>query len=449
MTNPSILVIDDSRSVRKSLERKLGELGASVFTAGDGEEGFERAVSTPLDLVISDVEMPGMDGFTLCGRLKKHPATRSVPVIILSTCDSDADINRGFSVGAAAYVLKQRANHDLIPRVKEVLSRTSLLRDRLLLLVDDSRAIRETLGESLQQAGFMVITAEDGQAALDILAEHTPDIILSDINMPRLDGAGLCEAVRRLDRLSGVPFVAMSTESDRRVMREMVQRGASAYLIKPFNPEQLVILAERLLSDHVRIILKEKKLLVAERDSLLSSISSLIQALEARDNYTRGHSDAVAGISARVGERMGLGPLDIEKLELAGRLHDIGKIGIRDDILLKPGRLTPEEYEMIKRHPTIGAEILGPIASMERLIPGILHHHEKFDGTGYPGGLKGLAIPLFARIIAVGDVFHSLTSQRPYRDPITARAAIGIIRNETGTHLCPECVNAFLAEMDN
>lgn len=449
MTNPNILVIDDSRSVRKSLERKLGELGASVHTAGNGEEGFEKAVSIPLDLVIADVKMPGMDGFTLCGRLKKHPATRSVPVIILSTCDSDDHISKGFSVGAAAYVVKQQANRDLIPRVKEVLSRTSLLRDRLLLLVDDSRAIRDTLGESLQQAGFMVITAEDGQAALDILAEYTPDIILSDINMPRLDGAGLCEAVRRLEHLSDVPFVAMSTESDRRVMREMVQHGASAYLIKPFNPEQLVILAERLLSDHVRIILKEKKLLVAERDSLLSSISSLIQALEARDNYTRGHSDAVAGISARVGQRMGLGPLDIEKLELAGRLHDIGKIGIRDDILLKPGRLTPEEYEIIKRHPTIGAEILGPIVSMERLIPGILHHHEKFDGTGYPGGLKGLAIPLFARIIAVGDVFHSLTSQRPYREPIIARAAIDIIKEVTGTQLCPECVTAFLAEMDN
>jgi len=447
MTNPCILVIDDSRSVRRSLERKLGEMGASVFTAEDGEEGFLRAISTPLDLVISDVEMPGMDGFTLCGRLKKHPATRAVPVIILSTCDSDADINKGFSVGAAAYVVKQRAHHDLIPRVREVLTRTSLLKDRLLLLVDDSRAIRETLGESLQQAGFMVITAEDGRAALDILQEYTPDIILSDINMPRLDGAGLCDAVRQLEHLADVPFVAMSTESDRRVMREMVQRGASAYLIKPFNPEQLVILSERLLSDHVRLILKEKKLLVAERDSLLASISSLIQALEARDNYTRGHSEAVAAISARIGARIGLAPMEVEKLELAGRLHDIGKIGIRDDILLKPGSLTAEEYETIKRHPVIGAEILGPIASMERLIPGILHHHEKFDGTGYPQGLKGEAIPLFARAIAVGDVFHSLTSQRPYRDPITAEAAIRIIREETGTHLCPVCVNAFLAEM--
>lgn len=446
MTTTTVLVVDDSRSVRATLQRKLSDMGATVLTAKDGSEGFERAVSLPVDLVIADVEMPGMDGFTLCDRLKRHPSTRAVPVIILSTCDSDISINKGFSVGASAYVVKHRAQSELIPRVMEVLNRSALLRERLLLLVDDSRLVRDTLSETLEQAGFHVMAAENGSQALEILAANTPDIILSDINMPVMDGAEFCEAVRGIERLADVPFVAMSTASDRRVMREMVQHGASAYLIKPFHPEQLVILAERLLSDHVRLILKEKKLLLAERDSLLASISSLIQALEARDNYTRGHSEAVADIAARVGARMGLSPADLERLELAGRLHDIGKIGIRDDILLKPGPLTPDEYEAIKRHTVIGADILSPITSMDRLIPAILHHHEKFDGSGYPDGLAGEDIPLFARIVAVGDVFHALTSRRPYRAPVSPAEALQVIRGVSGSHLCPACVSAFLSD---
>jgi response regulator RpfG family c-di-GMP phosphodiesterase len=441
----NILVVDDSRTVRSSLQKQLEHMGAVVTLAVNGQEGFAAAVSNSFDLIISDVEMPVMDGFSLCRMLKGHPATRAVPVVILSTLDQEEDIDLGFEAGASAYVVKHRANRELIPRVMEILSRASLLRDRLLMIVDDSRLIRSTISESLLQAGFRVITAENGSQALELLKTHTPDVILSDINMPVMSGAEFCEAVRSMERLSHVPFVAMSSESDRRIMREMVQWGASAYLIKPFHPEQLIILAEKLLSDHVQILLQEKRLLVAERSSLLSSISSLIQALEARDVYTRGHSEAVADIAQGIGRKLGLGPQEIEKLWLAGKLHDIGKIGIRDDILLKPGKLSQDEFETIKTHPRIGAEILSPISSMGELVPSILHHHEKLDGHGYPSGLKGDSIPLFARIIAVGDVFHALTSKRPYRQAITPDEGLAVIAEASGTHLCPVCVRAFMA----
>lgn len=443
MEVPNILIVDDSKSTRNMLQKQLKAVGATVTMAADGLEGFEAAKSDAFDLIISDIEMPNMDGFALCRKLKSHPGTRAVPIVILSTCDKEEDIGRGFSVGAAAYVLKNNARHELIQRVKEILNRATLLRNRLFLIVDDSRLIRNTLSESLLQAGFRVITAQNGREALELLKAHKPDVILSDINMPVMGGAEFCEAVRAMEHLADVPFVAMSTGSDRRIMREMVHFGASAYLIKPFNVEQLIILAEKLLSDHVQLLLKEKTLLRAERDSLLSGIASLVQALEARDSYTRGHSEAVADIARRIGQGMGLSVKELEKLWLAAKLHDIGKIGIRDAILFKPDKLTPEEYETIKRHTSIGAEILGPIQGMADLVPAILHHHEKMDGCGYPHGLSGVAIPLFARIIAVGDVYHALTSDRPYRSAVSHKEALDVIRHSTGKHLCPVCVGVF------
>ena len=154
---------------------------------------------------------------------------------------------------------------------------------------------------------------------------------------------------------------------------------------------------------------------------MLSSITSLIQALEARDVYTRGHSEAVAEIAVGMGRVMGFEDDELESLEIAARLHDLGKIGIPDSVLLKPGKLTVKEYEVIKTHPTIGAGILEPIPSMAPLIPAVMSHHERMDGKGYPQGLKGKDIPLWARIIAVGDIYHALTSNRPYRDPHARR----------------------------
>jgi HD-GYP domain-containing protein (c-di-GMP phosphodiesterase class II) len=145
---------------------------------------------------------------------------------------------------------------------------------------------------------------------------------------------------------------------------------------------------------------------------------------------------------------MGMPAEQVESLEIAARLHDLGKIGIPDSVLLKPGKLTDEEYEIIKTHPTIGADILRPIPSLADLIPAVQSHHERLDGTGYPQGLKGDEIPLFARIIAVGDIYHALTSNRPYRAPMPEDRVLEIINDARGSHLCPECVDVFLQYLE-
>jgi len=187
----------------------------------------------------------------------------------------------------------------------------------------------------------------------------------------------------------------------------------------------------------------ERERLDSERNLMIASITSLITALEARDNYTKGHSEAVGRIVSGMLRIAGGSAKEIETVTIGGRLHDIGKIGVRDDILLKPGRLTEEEFAHIKKHPVIGANIIKSIPSFSDVIPIVLSHHERLDGKGYPQGLKGDNIHLWARMAAVADTYHSLTSDRPYRKGMAQGKALQIIEDVSGTQLCPDCVDLF------
>jgi putative two-component system response regulator len=443
MDQPKILIVDDSLLIRKALSRQLEKLGAVVSQAEDGGKGLAESLSGSFDLIITDVEMPTLDGFALCEKLKEHPHTRGVPVIILSSLESDRDIEQGFRVGAAAYVSKSEAQSQLNETIERVLEKSRFHRGRLVLVVDDSLKIRELLSKALAEEGFQVITAENGKQALRRVEDLRPDLILSDIDMPEMNGIDLCKKIHADPVLATIPFVMMSANCDRAIMRRMLQWGAASYLIKPFNLEQVLITVEKLLSDHFLILLKERERLDSERKMMLASITSLIVALEARDQYTRGHSEAVAGLVAKMAAHMNADHEEIESLGIAGRLHDLGKIGVPDSILLKPGRLDAKEFAIIKEHPIIGASILGSIPSIKPLIPVILHHHERFDGKGYPSGLKGGKILLWARMTAVADTYHALISDRPYRKGMSQTEAMNIIEEVRGTQLCPDCVDHF------
>ena len=448
MADPRILIVDDSVTIRKALLKQLKSLGAVVTQAEDGAKGLavakERAGQ--FDLIISDVDMPNMNGFEMCEAIKSNPKTGSMPVLILSSRDRDEDIERGFRVGADGYLTKSGGPSQFLTNVREFLDKLDVIRDRMVLVVDDSGYIRKTVAGALARAGYKVETAENGQAALEFLrgAEKHPDLIISDIDMPVMNGFQFCHRAQSDPDLENIPFLTMSSHDDSAHIRRMYQLGAAAYIVKPFSMEQLLHTVEKLLSDHFQNLLLEKERLRHEHSLMLSSITSLIQALEARDVYTRGHSEAVAEIAVGMGRVMGFEDDELESLEIAARLHDLGKIGIPDSVLLKPGKLTVKEYEIIKTHPTIGAGILEPIPSMATLIPAVMSHHERMDGKGYPQGLKGKAIPLWARIIAVGDIYHALTSNRPYRDPMPEERVLSIINDARGDHLCPDCVGVFM-----
>lgn len=443
MSRQSILVVEDSNTMRKAIVKHLACLDVDIYTAADGREGLDMVRSRPVDLVVTDVDMPRMNGITLCERLKSDNDTNAIPIIIQSTFDTESDIEKGFTAGASAYVPKKDLQGSLVETAKSLLLKASINRTRRVMVVDDSETICRIVKKGLLKKGFQVTTASNGRMALEMMNGTPPHLILSDIDMPEMDGHAFCRAVNRDPGLSAIPFVVMSARREMSQVRRMLSLGAETYLFKPFNIDELVMLIEKLLSDHYRLLLKEKERLTLEQELTLSSISSLVTALEARDAYTRGHSAAVAGIVSDMGKIMGMDRETVHRLKICGELHDIGKIGVKDSILLKPGRLSDEEFESIKRHPVIGATILKPIQSFDDIIKVVRHHHERFDGKGYPEGLKGEAIPFRARMVAVADTYNALTSDRPYRKGMETGKALNIIREASGTQHCPQCTDLF------
>lgn len=444
-----ILLVDDSAMVRAGLNKLLQEIGVEVVQAVDGQEGLEKARSSVFDLIITDVEMPRKNGLELCQQLKEDPITSKIPVVMLSVFNDSNDIDNGFLAGADAYLSKDEAVERILGIIEKLLSKAVFQRAQTILVVDDSPTVRAIVAKGLSAVGFTVVTAENGKKGLMVLKHKLPALILSDIDMPVMNGLDFCQAVHTDPVTADIPFVVMSANRQRQIMRRMLQMGAATYLIKPFNIDHLVITVEKLLSDQLLLLGKEKERLETERQLMLASIASLGCALEARDAYTQGHSEAVADIAVRMAGLMNMSKAEIETIHLGGKLHDIGKIGVMDHILLKPGRLTDEEFDHIKRHPVIGADILRPVPSLAEIIPIVLYHHERIDGRGYPEGLKGDAIPLWARMIAIGDTFHALTSDRSYRKGMDCDQALQIIDEAKGTQLCPECVAIFLQLMEN
>ena len=320
---------------------------------------------------------------------------------------------------------------------------------RMILVVEDSRSMRAMLEDQLTGHGYDVRCAKDGREALALLSQIRPDLILSDVYMPEMTGLELCEHLHGSPEYSSIPIVVISTENDANNMRQMIGYGAAAFIVKPFNIEQLIITLNNIFSYEFLILLKEKERLDTEQRLLVAGIASLVKALEARDQYTRGHSDRVSMILAGMVAKYGGSAHDVERARIAGRLHDIGKIGIRDDVLLKPGRLSEEEFSHIKNHPTIGSSILQTIPSISDILPVVFSHHERMDGKGYPQGLAGEAIPLWARMTAVADTYDALTSDRPYRQGMGHRQAMAIIDDATGPQLCPVCVGLFKLWVDS
>jgi putative two-component system response regulator len=448
MTKPRILIVDDSAAIRKSFKVLLEPIDAEIIEAANGRQGFDLAKESSFNIIISDIEMPEMNGIDFCKNLKSNPVTQSIPVVIVSSFDTDDDINKGFEAGASMYISKDEAKIYLKKTVEEILTKSTFQSKRLIMVVDDSHSIRHVVSNGLIQAGFQVITAENGKKALELLSVKQPDLILSDIDMPEMNGFEFCKAVRLNPDLSVIPFLVMSTNTDRGHMNRMLQQGAAAYICKPFNTDQLVIMVEKLLSDQFLLLLKERERLDADRNLMVASITSLVTALEARDTYTRGHSEDVAKIVSGMLGLAGGRSVEIERVIIGCRLHDIGKIGVRDSVLLKPGKLDKVEFDHIKEHPIIGYNILKSIPSLSDIIPIVQFHHERMDGKGYPDGLKGDDIHLWARMTAVADTYHSLISDRPYRIGMIREKALQIISDIKGTQLCPECVDLFLKWVD-
>jgi len=306
-----------------------------------------------------------------------------------------------------------------------------------VLVVDDVEANRELIKACLSEVECDVRTAEDGLEALRSIERSRPDLVLLDVQMPGMDGLEVCRRIKGLEGGSLLPVVmitALDKTSDR--VRALTS-GADDYMSKPVDRVELVA--------RVRSALKLKRV-YDSLDSAERVIYALAAAVEAKDPYTEAHTERVARSARRLGERMGLSDDELDTLYRGGIIHDIGKIGVPDNILLKPGELDAEEQTRMHLHPIIGENIVAPLQTGGELLPMIRHHHERFDGNGYPDRLAGDDIPLLARILSVCDAYDALTSDRPYRPRQSHDAALAVLRQGAGRQWDPRVVRFVLEE---
>jgi response regulator RpfG family c-di-GMP phosphodiesterase len=325
-----------------------------------------------------------------------------------------------------------------------------------VIVADDDPAVRNVLHRILETGGYRVAQASNGQAALLRFREHGADAILSDLQMPLMPGMALLREVRRID--DTVAFIILTGAGTMEDAVEALRLQADDYLVKPFNVSEVLLATERAVS--YRRLLRENRAYqqhlearvseqAAELESLLlDALRALATAIETRDDYTGGHVDRVARYAAATGREMGLSGDALHALWVGALLHDVGKIGVPDGILRKPGPLSAAEYVEMQRHPEIGAGIMKTSAFLRPGLSAVLHHQERWDGTGYPSGLEGDQISLEGRIVAVVDTFDAIISARPYRSQRSVGEALAEIRRCAGTQFDPAVVQAFLRAAD-
>lgn len=303
-----------------------------------------------------------------------------------------------------------------------------------VLVVDDEPNARELVCSVLEIGGWSPPDiATDGREALELIEGREFDILITDLDMPRLSGDELIRAaLARQPDLTVLVMTGFGT-IDRAV--DLMKEGVFDFLCKPFEIDQFLLSLEKA---------KERVLNLSEVRGIRQVVNALMAALESKSEYLNGHSDRVCRYAVELGRLHGLCRRDLKTLEYAALLHDVGKIGVHEDILNKPGQLTDEEFDEIKKHPVYSRDILLPVTFLEPCLPGVLHHHERIDGKGYPDGLAGENIPLLARIIAVVDSFDAMNSTRSYRGALPLEKIFSIMNDVKGTQLDADLCQLFL-----
>jgi response regulator RpfG family c-di-GMP phosphodiesterase len=327
-----------------------------------------------------------------------------------------------------------------------------------VLVVDDEETIRIALGKFLRNRGFVVTTAGSGAEALERLQGHAFQVLLCDVRMPRMNGIEVVGSALEIDPHLAV--IMLTAVNDAPTATEALARGAADYLIKPVELADLHQAVRRALQRREQQLEKQRverrireevsqRTAELEREKLslrnltVGIAETLINAMEAKDVYLRGHSQRVAEFGSQIAAHLGLSSDLVDAVHLAGRLHDVGKIGIREEVLNKPARLTDEEFSHIKDHVRIGIEILAPLQHLGIVLEFVHDHHEHMDGSGYPRGRHGDEISIGGRILTASDAFDALTSKRAYRDPMTPDEALAHLGRDVGDFLDPAVYDAL------
>lgn len=329
-----------------------------------------------------------------------------------------------------------------------------------VIVIDDELMPRYSIQQVLKDR-YTVSTATGGVEGLEVMAKDPADVVVVDIKMPDMDGITVLKEMKK--RYPDTEVILLTAYASLESAKSAVRLGALDYLMKPFDKDDLINVVERGLQkkrageaktlEREELIDKaqylERQISEAQQNLMKSyegTVKALLFAIDAKDHYTSSHSEHVARLSCSIAEALGLAKDIREKLMQAAIIHDIGKIGVDEVILRKNGSLTSEEFDEIKKHPEIGRRIISAISFLKEAIPIIFYHHEKFNGTGYPEGLKGEEIPLLARIVAVADAIDAMMRDRPYRKMLPMESILAELKEGAGTQFDPEIVDLILKE---
>jgi putative two-component system response regulator len=309
-----------------------------------------------------------------------------------------------------------------------------------ILIVDDSadniRLVTEILNRQDEQ--YEVYSASDGLEAIEYIKSNQPDLIMLDVVMPGMDGFEVCKIIKSNEKTRLIPIVMITALDSQQDRLRGLDAGVDDFVSKPFNVYELLARVKNLL---------KLRSYINELEHAEQVIFSLARAVEAKDEYTEGHCERLSILAEEMGKELGLSEKDLQVLRRGGILHDIGKIAIDDAILLKPGKLTTEEFEIIKKHPEIGENICKPLKTLKPVLPIIRYHQERYNGSGYPEGLVGDSIPIHARIIGIVDCYDALTTDRTYRKAMSEDQALKIMEMETKEGLWDPKLFAILIEL--
>ncbi len=464
-----VLVVDDNEVNLTVITNLLKRTRVQVDTVLSGKEAILSCAKNDYDVVFVDHMMPEMDGIETLHELQKQDEGRGIhPVYVALTANAVSGAReRYLDAGFADYIskpvdgarleemLKNALPEDRIQRVEEVFE-TDVFSDnkngkRSVLVVDDDEVICVTVKEILGKT-FSVETCMDGNEALIMAKNDNPDLILLDINMSGMNGFEVFERLREDAATKDIPVMYITADEDREKETSALKNGARDLIRKPFVPEVLLQRCKGVIDlDRYQKNLQGEVEKQTDRAERLNQemMFALSRTVDAKDHYTNGHSERVASYSAEIARRLGKSFEEQKKIYEMGLLHDIGKIGVPEEIINKTGKLTDEEFERIKEHTTTGYEILSNITDMPELSYGARSHHERYNGTGYPDHLAGDAIPEEARIICVADCYDAMTSTRTYSKPKPQEVVRAEIERCRGTQFDPVIADVMIAMIDD
>ncbi|MBI3811837.1 MAG: response regulator [Nitrospirae bacterium] len=485
MVGESILIVDDEEHIRRLCTEILQRKSYQTVAVAGGKEALELARSQPFDLLLTDISMPGMDGLELLRTIKE--GRKEIAAVLMTGYGTVDNAVQALRLGAQGFVIKPFSQQELIRSVEDALEKHRLFREsmRLKLLVPLFEVGKTLLSDlhlnSLLETFARVVLKEtrSDAAAVMLVDDRTEGFLPESFTIPA-DGFPN-ETGRRIRDVVGqrvldekIPLILAEQNSLPNEMRTLLdQCGLSSLVAMPFLSKARVIGAlilykktgnasydqsdlelTSILSGQATIAIENAKLfgVIQTKNRELEgfyfeTVSALAQAIEVKDVYTGGHGDRLVDLAVSIADRLGVPPEEKIWLKYAAALHDIGKIGVKETILTKPGKLTLEEYEEMKTHPAKGADILKEVKFLAPVVPIVYHHQERYDGKGYPAGLSGDKIPIGSRIVAVLDAFDAMTTNRPYRKGQSTEVALNELRRYSGIQFDPQVVEAFLQVM--